>query len=141
MALVRFDKAGEPFDFEGEFRKRFFHSLFPGEEGSWKPVFDVTETQDEYRIKVAVPGIDKDDINIEIRDNVLTISGERKETKKTDKEEYHIREITYGKFSRSLKLPVAVNHESVTAKSEDGILNITLPKSEAVKPKKIEIEG
>lgn len=140
MAIVRFEKNGDPFDFPVEFRRRFLQSLFPSGDDTWRPMFDVSETKEDFRIKIAVPGISKEDVNIEIRDNILTISGERKETKVTAEEELHIKEISYGKFSRSLKLPAKVNHDNVTAKSIDGILHITLPKSESEKPKKIEIE-
>jgi HSP20 family protein len=140
MAIVRFEKNGDPFDFPVEFRRRFLQSLFPERDDNWRPMFDVSETKEDFRVKIEIPGINKDDVNIEIRDNILMVSGERKETKVTDEEELHIKEISYGKFSRSLKLPAKVNSENVTAKSVDGILHITLPKSESEKPKKIKIE-
>lgn len=140
MTLERYDRFSDPREFASEIRKSIFNGLFHSGDDCWRPFFDVTETEDEYRMKVSIPGVDKKDVEIEIRDDIITISGERKETKKDDKEEYHIREIVSGKFSRSLRLPVPVDPDAIIAKFKDGLLCVTLPKSERIKPRKIAIE-
>ncbi|MEZ4813254.1 MAG: Hsp20/alpha crystallin family protein [Caldisericia bacterium] len=140
MAIERYDRFADPREFASEIRKSIFNGLFHSGDDYWRPFFDVTETEDEYRMKVSIPGVFKDDVEIEIRDDVVTISGERKETKKEEKEEYHIREIVSGRFSRSLKLPAPIDPDGVVAKFKDGLLCVTLPKSERTKPRKIQIE-
>ncbi|MEM8856712.1 MAG: Hsp20/alpha crystallin family protein [Chloroflexota bacterium] len=113
---------------------------------NWGLALDVVETDNEYAVSAVVAGLKRDDIEITIEEGVLAISGEFiNEFEKTDDNEddnsvrYHLRERRYGSFSRKLRLPKDVDVEAISAKQEDGILNITLPKSEAAQPKKITV--
>ena len=112
-----------------------------GEEREFTPAFDVSETEKELIVKAEVPGMDKKDININLSEGLLTITGEKKHEKKEEGENYHCVERCYGKFSRTMRLPTEVETEKVDAVYKDGILTITLPKPETVKPKKIEIKS
>ena len=106
--------------------------------GVWCPCVDMSETKDNVIIKTEIPGISKDDVKVSVQDNVLTLSGEKKQEKEKDAN-YHRIERSYGSFSRSFTLPTSVQPDKVKANYKDGVLNITLPKSEEVKPKEIPI--
>ena len=112
-----------------------------GEETEFAPAFDVSETEKELIVKAEVPGIDKKDININLSDGLLTITGEKKLEKKEEGENYHCFERRFGKFSRTMQLHTEVETDKVDAVYKDGVLTITLPKSETVEPKKIEIKS
>jgi len=107
---------------------------------SWKPMLDVSESTDAYNVKIDLAGVKPEEVSIEVNDDVLTISGERKEEKVSDDQGTHVQEISYGKFTRSVRLPLPIDPDNVKAKYDAGLLKITLPKSEKSKPKKIEIE-
>jgi HSP20 family protein len=109
------------------------------ESASWTPPVDIYETKDDIVVNVEVPGMSKDLISVEVKDDVLVIQGERPFEKDVDKEQYHRIERSYGKFKRSFLLGVPVQVDGIQAGYRDGILEITLPKVEAVKPRKIEI--
>ena len=111
------------------------------EETEFTPAFDVSETENELIVKAEVPGMDKKDINVNLSDGLLTITGEKHHEKKEESEKYHCFERRYGKFSRTMRLPSEVETEKVDAMYKDGVLTITLPKSETVKPKQIEIKS
>lgn len=100
---------------------------------------DVVEDQDAYTVKASVPGINPDDVEVTMTDNVLTIKGETHEEKDVEEKQYRLRERRYGSFQRRVTLPVAVDPDKVEATSENGVLTLRLPKSEAVKPKKISV--
>ena len=106
----------------------------------WSPRVDVSETDREILLEVELPGIDKKDIKIEIKDNTLYISGERNHEKKTDNTEVYRVERHYGKFERSFGLPETVDANKTAAKYKDGILELTLPKNEKAIPKQIAVE-
>jgi HSP20 family protein len=106
---------------------------------NYSPRMNLLETDDEYKLEVEAPGIKKDEIDILFEDNILTISGEKKTEKKEENSRYHINEICFGKFSRSFELPSHIDSNKINAKWKDGLLNITIPKSEKAKPKKISI--
>ena len=106
---------------------------------AWSPAVDVKETQDALQFHVELPGLKKEDVEITIENNVLTIAGERKFEKETKDENYHRLERSYGAFSRSFTLPTGVRSEQVEAKFENGVLAVTLPKQEESKPRKISI--
>jgi HSP20 family protein len=108
-------------------------------EGTWLPAVDVSETGEEIVVRAELPGLGKDDIELNIQDNVLTLKGEKKQEKKEENENYHRVERSYGSFSRSFTLPAGVDPESVQATFKDGVLVIALPKVEEAKQKKIEI--
>ena len=109
-------------------------------ERTWAPVVDIYEEKDNIIVKAELPGIKKDEVSIEIKDNVLTLSGERKYEQEKKKENYHRIERFYGKFSRSFTLPETVQVDKVKANYKDGVLEITLPKAEETKPKAIPIK-
>jgi HSP20 family protein len=100
---------------------------------------DMYETDDEVVVKTAVPGIESEDIDVSITGDVLTIKGETKAEEKVEKANYIRQERRYGAFSRSLSLPSAVVADKATAEFEGGVLTLTLPKAEEVKPKTIKV--
>ena len=91
-------------------------------------------------VKAEVPGMDAKDINISVTGDVLTIKGEKKSEREEKEENYHLVERSYGSFSRSMTLPAAVNLDKIEAKYDKGVLTVTCPKKEEVKPKAIEIK-
>ena len=107
---------------------------------TWIPRVDVNETDKEIVLDVEIPGIDKKDIKVEVKDNTLSISGERNQEKKTENAESSRIECHYGKFERTFTLPDTVLTDTVSAKYKDGILILTLPKTEKAKPKEIAVE-
>jgi len=105
----------------------------------WAPSLDLYEDKDHVFVKAEVPGMKKEDIDVSLHDNAVTISGERKFEQKQEDAENYRSERFFGRFSRSVTLPMAVDGNKVTASYKDGILTITLPKSETAKPKQIEV--
>jgi HSP20 family protein len=101
---------------------------------------DIYEENDKFVIKAEVPGVKKEDIDISIENNILTIKGERKFEKETKKENYHRAERYYGAFQRAFTLPGIVNQEKIKANLDNGVLTVEIPKKEEVKPKKIAID-
>ncbi len=108
------------------------------EVGDWMPVVDIEETEDAFSIKAELPGVEKDNVSINIDKGVLTIKGEKK-TETEDKKRHRV-ECSYGSFVRSFTLPQSVNVDDVEAEYNNGILNLTIPKSEEAKPKEIEVK-
>ena len=129
------------------FFDRFFNDMWGRalsnwEEDStvWSPQIDVKETKDAYEILADLPGLNKKDINISLQDNVLTLKGERRyEDKKEDQDRTYY-ERSYGSFCRSLRLPEKVEDKNIQAEYKDGVLHVTLRKSEDAKPRQIEIK-
>ena len=105
----------------------------------WAPALDLYEDKDNVYVKAELPGMKKEEIDVSLHENALTISGERKFEKKHEEAENYRSERFFGRFSRSVTLPMAVEGEKVKASYKDGILTITLPKSEKAKPKQIEV--
>lgn len=110
------------------------------ERGEWLPSLDVSETKNELVVKAEVPGMDAKDIDISLSDGVLTIKGEKKQEKEEKEADYHLIERSYGAFTRSIQLPKEVQGGKINASYKDGILRITLPKSEEAKKKEIKIK-
>lgn len=108
--------------------------------GTWTPVVDIEEREDAFLIRADLPGVRKEDITIDINNNTLTLKGERKFEGEITKGNYIRVERSYGSFSRSFSLPNNVDAKNIKAKFRDGILELTLPKKEEAKPKKIEID-
>jgi len=106
------------------------------------PAVNTREGKDAYHIDVDLPGVSKDDVEVSVDKNVLTISGKRENRSEVKKDDYYRVESAYGKFSRSFTLPENVDIENIRAASEDGVLEVIIPKLEVVKDttKKIEIE-
>jgi HSP20 family protein len=126
---------------------RFWDSFLEGglrrrpEEGmEWTPSLDVAETKNQLVVKAEVPGMDPKDIDISLSDGVLTIKGERKQEKEEKEEDYHLIERSYGTFSRSIRLPKEVQRDKISASYKDGVLKVTLPKSEEAKKKEVKIK-
>ena len=101
---------------------------------------DLSETENEVVVKAVLPGIKPEDVDISVSEGVLTVKGESKFEQKTEKENYYRQEIRYGSFHRSIPLPSRVNHEQADADFNDGVLTVTLPKAEEVRPKQIKIK-
>lgn len=107
---------------------------------SWIPAVDVEETDNEYLLKAEMPGLKKEDVKISLADNVLTITGEKKSEERKDDKRYHRVERSYGSFQRSFALAAPIQGDRVSASFKDGILIVTVPKSEEAKPKEIDIK-
>jgi len=152
MSLVRWNPARElatwPSDLFGIQREmnRMFDGFFHGTQdedysiSSWTPAVDIAEHDDEYKVKVELPGVNKEDVKITLESNILTIRGEKKQEKETKKENYHRIERSYGSFQRSFTLPTSVKSDKIDAIYKDGILSVSLPKAEEAKPKQIEVK-
>ncbi len=112
------------------------------EEGGmqWRPSADIVENDNEYVIKADLPEVKKDDIDVRVDNGILTLSGERRVEKSTDREREHRRETFYGKFARSFSLPDDVDADQITAESRDGVLKVRIPKTAAKRPKSVEVK-
>lgn len=143
MAIVRFDPSREVDSLQSEVN-RVFDAFFGGTRAPsrrWVPAMDLAETEDRLLLRADLPGLKREDVEIEIKDNVLTISGERRERHEDESEGYHRVERVFGAFSRSLTLPRGVNAGAVKAEFADGVLEITIPKPEERKPHRVEIDS
>jgi HSP20 family protein len=146
MAIVRWEPLRDLASIQNEMN-RLFGTVFdtPGPAGNgstlrrWMPAMDLVETDDHFVLRADLPGLAEGDVNIEVEDNVLTISGERKAEHETTKEGFHRVERAFGSFSRSLTLPEGVDADAVTASFDRGVLEIRIPKPEQRKPRKISI--
>jgi len=105
----------------------------------WIPAMDLVEEEDEFVLRADLPGLSEDDVEIEIKDSVLTISGERKAKETREGEGYYRVERAFGNFSRSLSLPEGVAAEQVTASFDNGVLEVRVPKPEERKPQRVQI--
>lgn len=124
--------------FEDDFAR--FPSLWERRPEAMSLALDVAEHEDAFVVKASVPGVPAEDVEVTLTDNVLTIKGEMKADKEIKEENYHLRERRFGSFVRSVTLPTAVQADKIEAVNENGVLTLTLPKAEAVKPKKIEVK-
>ena len=118
----------------------FGRSMGEGLRDTWVPAVDVQETDKSFVFVAELPGLKKDDVEITLEDNLLTITGERTLEEKEEGETYHRIERAYGKFSRSFSLPSQADNTNVKAGFDNGLLTIEIPKSEAAQPRKIEIK-
>jgi HSP20 family protein len=133
----------DPFD---RFFEDFFEDFFTGT-GNGKqsrllsfPV-DVVETNDQYIVRASIPGVNPDNLEITYLNNMLTIKGESKPEDDKEKPHYYLRERRFGRFQRSISLPLKVAEDRIEAKYEAGVLTLLLPKSEEVRPKHIPIQS
>ncbi|MBI5419528.1 MAG: Hsp20/alpha crystallin family protein [Deltaproteobacteria bacterium] len=108
--------------------------------GMWTPAVDIYETDEAVVVKAELPGVDRDQIGVEVKDGILTLHGERKFEKEVQEENYHRIERAYGAFNRSFSLPAIVAQEKISAKFKDGVLEVQLPKREIAKPRQVKIE-
>jgi len=107
--------------------------------GFMRLALDVSENDESYTVHASVPGIDADDLEISFTENTLTIKGESKDERVDENEKWHLRERRFGSFMRSVSLPAAVNADAIDAHFDNGVLTLTLPKAEEVKPRRIAI--
>jgi len=105
----------------------------------WLPATDVVERDDAYVLRSDLPGLGQEDVKIEVEDNVLTISGERKSESETTEGSYRRTERAFGTFSRRLQLPEGVDADAISANFDKGVLEISIPKPEQRKPRRVEI--
>src|SRR6185503_4706721 len=144
MAIVRWEPLRELTTLQNEVNRLFgtvFDAPAQGNGGTlrrWMPAMDLVETADHFVLRADLPGMSEEDVNIEVEDRVLTVSGERKSEHSENKEGYHRVERAFGSFSRSLTLPEGVDPEAVAASFDRGVLEIRIPKPEARKPRRIE---
>ncbi len=106
---------------------------------AFNPACDVEETDQHYLMSFDLPGVSKEDVKIEVIDNILTITGERKTEKRNDKNNRHVSERYYGSFKRAFTLPSTIDAAHVEASYKDGVLQVAIPKAEAAKPHQIKI--
>jgi HSP20 family protein len=107
--------------------------------GAWTPAVDMYESDQALTLKAELPGFSKDDVQVDIKDNVLTLKGERKREHEVKEEQYHRVERVFGAFRRSFVLPALVDADKAEATFKDGVLELKLPKAEEAKPKRIGI--
>ena len=120
---------------------RLFERPYTRTASEWNIALDVAETEEAYLVKASVPGINPNEMEITLEDDVLSLKGEIKRDEEVEEAKYHVRERRYGTFSRSIRFPTAVNSDAVEATYTNGVLSLNIPKAEAVKPKRITINA
>ena len=105
----------------------------------WAPSVDVSETDDTFEVRAELPGVSKDDLHVSVKDNLLTLSGEKRQDNAADTQNYRRVERRYGSFQRRFTLPAEVNTEDIKAEYTDGVLTLSIPKPEAAKPTEVPI--
>ena len=127
---------------------RLFEDSFPAQRasaneplpGEWQPVVDVFDTEDAILVQAELPGLTKEDVSVEVRDNVLTLKGEKCECTYIDGDSCRQRERCFGVFQRNFTLPAAIDFEKIRGTFTDGILELNIPKPETEKPRRIMVE-
>ncbi len=146
MAVVKWDPLRDLISIQDRMNRLFDQTLSRSraEEGitasAWTPAVDIYETPEMIVLKAELPGVTREDIDIQIRDNTLTLRGERRFAKDVREENYLRIERVYGTFQRNFTLPTTIRQEGIKAVFKDGVLELMLPKAEEAKPKKIAIE-
>ena len=146
MALVRWEPVRELDNLQSDMN-RLFDSFFGGRAGNgsagrrWIPAMDLVETKDHLVLRADLPGVAEGDVNIEVKDGVLTVSGERKAEHEEKSEGFYRVERAFGGFSRSLTLPQSVDASAISANFDRGVLEVRIPKPEEKKPTRVEIGG
>jgi len=147
MALVRWEPVRELTSLQNEMN-RLFNTFFDtpttgngtATPRRWIPAMDLVETDDHFILKADLPGLAQEDVNLEVDDNVLTVSGERKAEHEDRREGYVRVERSYGAFRRSLTLPDGVDPEGVSASFDKGVLEVRIPKPEERQPRRVAIQ-
>jgi HSP20 family protein len=146
MNLVRWNPWGEMEALEGRFNRFFNEAFFPkamlGDESGlahWNPRVDIYDNDNAFVIKAELPGVEKKDIEVDLKDHVLTLKGERSYENEVKEENYYRKERSFGKFHRAFSLPADLDPDKIKADFKDGILKIDIPKPEEKKPKKISV--
>jgi HSP20 family protein len=144
VTIVRWEPFRELSSLQTEMN-RLFNAAFEGPGGGtggarrWTPAMDLLETEEEFVLRADLPGMSESDVSIELEDNVLTLSGERKTEHEDKREGFYRMERAYGSFSRSLTLPKGIDPEAVSAAFDRGVLEVRVPKPEQRKPRRISI--
>jgi HSP20 family protein len=144
MALVRWEPVRELDSLQTDMN-RLFDRFFGAPAGNstaarrWIPAMDLTETDDSLVLRADLPGVSEDDVEIEVKDRILTISGERKNEHEEKGEGFHRVERSFGRFSRALNLPDGIDAEQVEAKFDNGVLEVRVPKPEETQPTRVQI--
>jgi len=147
MSIVRYDPFRDLRTLQEEVNRLFSTNLTGGfgEEGigrgAWNPSVDIYENKDQIVLEAELPGMTREDFDLAIENNVITLRGERRFEKKDETDNYHRVERSYGSFTRSFTLPQTVSGEGATADYRNGVLRVTLPKREETKARRIEISG
>ena len=146
MNLVRWNPLGEMTTMQNRINRLFNAPYWPAGRmddktgmDMWNPAVDLYEKDDHFVIKAELPGVDKKNIAIDLKDRVLTLSGERSYENEVKEENYYRRERSYGKFQRVFTLPADVDSDKIKAEFKDGLLQIEVPKPERQKPKQVTI--
>jgi HSP20 family protein len=146
MNLVKWDPFRELEDVSTRLNRIFGRTTARGEAGrellkvaDWMPSVDISETGASYLIKAEIPGVTKEDVKVTIQDGMLTIQGERRQEKEEKDKKFHRIERSYGSFVRSFSVPGDADESAVKAEFKDGMLNVTLPKSEKAKARAVNI--
>ncbi len=142
MTLVKWKPAHNLLNFDADLVNNFFRTSWMNEPAGskWTPPVDIEENDNGYKFFVELPGIEKDDVKISLKDDILSIQGEKKSEKKEEKKNYHCYERRYGKFERSFRLNADVITDKIDATFKNGVLTVELPKAEISKPKEIEVK-
>ena len=146
MAIVRWRPLGNIFNIQKEMNRLFDEFLTtPPEsrdltEGAWSPSVDISEGEHEVVVTAELPGGSQEDVKVSVQNNVLTLSGEKKQEKETKEKNFHRIERSCGSFRRSFAIPVEVDAAKIKAAYKNGLLKVTLPKAEVSKPKQIDIQ-
>ncbi len=148
MAIVRWDPFRDVMTLQDRMNQLFDHALTKtradDEEGltasTWLPAVDIYETADSVILKAELPGVSRENIDIQVRDNTLTLKGERKFEREVKDENYLRIERSYGSFQRAFSLPTVIHQDEIKAVFKDGVLEVTLPRAEEAKPKQVKIE-
>jgi len=133
----------KPEPFSGDLH-RLFNTLFEDRSAPpqrWVPAMDLVEADDHFVLKADLPGLSEEDVSLEVRDNALTISGERKAEHESRERGWYRVERSFGRFSRSLSLPDGIDPDAIAASFDRGVLSVTIPKPEQRKPRRIQIGG
>ena len=146
MAITRWDPFRELMSLQNEMNRLFSRSYGSGDvldvgSRTWAPPLDIHEREDAYVITAEVPGVEPGNIEVTLEDSVLTIRGERRFYDKVEEESFHRVERRFGQFVRQLTLPGQVDGDKIDASYRDGLLTLTVPKSEAAKPKRITVKA
>jgi HSP20 family protein len=147
MGIVRYDPFRDLRSLQDEVNRLFSTNLTRsfGDEGiargAWNPSVDIFENKDQIVLEAELPGMNREDFELTIENNVITLRGERRFEKKDESDNYHRVERSYGSFTRSFTLPQSVTAENAAAEYRNGVLRVTLPKREEIKARRIEIQG
>ncbi|HEU4929832.1 MAG TPA: Hsp20/alpha crystallin family protein, partial [Candidatus Krumholzibacteria bacterium] len=135
MQLTRWDPIHEIDDLSTRVNRLLGLTRFNGELADWVPACNVMENDKEYRLRVELPDMKKEDIHVKMEDRILVIEGERKEEKEEKGMRFHRRELTYGKFVRRFTMPEEIEASKIQTSFRDGMLELVLPKMKVTLPK------